>query len=231
MNIAICISGQPRCFQKGFESLTKNILNNYNSCDIFIHTWFTNELVGVTFDTTHQGSRNKVGTYEPNTIEQILERFKPKSFLVDKPKTFNWDLPFTPNNLRDGVQPNNVYSMFYSIYKSIQLKTEYEMLHNLKYDVVVRTRFDLSLPEPLLFDTYDLNTIVVPQSNNTSVVYDIFGFSNSNNMNCYGNTFINIEDVWSPDKHFIGEQLLTDNIKKCNIPVTPINYRADLYRA
>ena len=47
MKIALCISGQPRSFEKGYEYHYKNIIEN-NDVDVFIHTWKSpnlNELI------------------------------------------------------------------------------------------------------------------------------------------------------------------------------------------
>ena len=38
MKIAVCISGQPRNYEKGYQELKKWFLGKYD-CDVYIHTW------------------------------------------------------------------------------------------------------------------------------------------------------------------------------------------------
>ena len=39
MKVALCLSGQPRVVEVGYQKLKATILDN-NDVDIFIHTWF-----------------------------------------------------------------------------------------------------------------------------------------------------------------------------------------------
>ena len=38
MKIALCLSGQARSFEQGYEYYKKNLLDHYD-VDVFIHTW------------------------------------------------------------------------------------------------------------------------------------------------------------------------------------------------
>jgi hypothetical protein len=40
MKIALCLSGQPRCFEQGFEYHKKNLLDRYD-VTVFCHVWQT----------------------------------------------------------------------------------------------------------------------------------------------------------------------------------------------
>ena len=42
MRIALCLSGQPRSFEKGYEYHKKNLLDHHD-VDTFIHTWKCDE--------------------------------------------------------------------------------------------------------------------------------------------------------------------------------------------
>ena len=59
MKIALCLSGQPRSFEKGYEYHKKNLLDQYN-VDVFIHTWESDD------------SKKYVDLYEPE--EYIIEK-------------------------------------------------------------------------------------------------------------------------------------------------------------
>ena len=49
MKIAVCISGLPRNYDKGFKELKKWFLNKYD-CDVYIHTWYDTTSI---FETGH----------------------------------------------------------------------------------------------------------------------------------------------------------------------------------
>ena len=39
MKVALCLSGQPRAVEVGYQKLYNTVLK-YNDVDVFIHTWF-----------------------------------------------------------------------------------------------------------------------------------------------------------------------------------------------
>jgi hypothetical protein len=230
MRIALCISGQPRFFKEGYASLKENFLNRYD-CDIFIHSWHSNDLVGQSYDTTHNGSANKVGIIEKNIPEYILNLYKPTKYLFEEPKIFPSVLSYTSENLKDGVNPNGVYSMFYSIFKANEIKKQYEIEIAKEYDIVIRLRFDLQYNSLLQLENFDNSKLYVLRSGNPLVYYDIFGFGSSSLMNEYANVYYDIEKVWDPNKHFIGENILTDGLILKGIQATKIDYTVNLIRS
>ena len=64
MKIALCLSGQPRSFEKGYEYHYKNIIEN-NDVDVFIHCW----------DTKYEN--------------QLVELYKPKKYSFEKQIIFD----------------------------------------------------------------------------------------------------------------------------------------------
>lgn len=229
MKVGLCLSGQPRFFKQGFLEIKKIFLDRYD-CDTFFHTWHSDSLVGEGYDSTHSGAGNRIGEVEENTPDKLVELYKPISFLIEEPKNFKHNLNLTVDNLREGVQPNNIFSMFYSINKSIEIKRQYENLNNFEYDCTVRLRFDLSFSDYIELEKYSPEQLYVLRSGNPNVYYDIFGFGTSTFMDYYGNTFNDIERVWDPYKHFIGENILTDSLVLNKVPVYKLDYRVDLIR-
>jgi len=229
MRVALCISGQPRFFEQGFMEIKKMFLDRYN-CDVFLHTWHSDSLVGTKYNSTHSGATNLVGLVEANTPSRLLELYKPTAHQIEEPKKFEHNINFSSENLRDGIQPNNVFSMFYSICRSIELKTAYEKEHNFTYDVVVRLRFDLSFAESFNLEQYPMPLLYVTKSGNPTVYYDIFGFGSSELMNFYGNVFYNIEEAWNLNSHFVGERLLTDGLNVQNVQAHKIDLQVNLIR-
>jgi len=65
---------------------------------------------------------------EPN-LPEVIDLYKPKKYLTTKSKQFQNMVSFGP--------------MLYSIMMANEVKKNYEIEHNFRYDLVIKTRFDL----------------------------------------------------------------------------------------
>ena len=83
MKIALCISGQPRAYEKGYDDIKKYYLDKYN-IDVFIHTWKDNIYKGTPF--FEGDDKTKVYEYNKNMYSDLVGLYNPKSFLIDKPE-------------------------------------------------------------------------------------------------------------------------------------------------
>jgi hypothetical protein len=90
--IALCLSGQARSFQKGYEYHKKNLLDHYD-VDVFIHAW------------------------DFEDIEEYAKLYNPVAFMVENPLVGDFDQKYTntPNAVKH--PPRFTVSMLYSIYK------------------------------------------------------------------------------------------------------------------
>jgi hypothetical protein len=123
--------------------------------DIFISTW-----EGSGFTKNHSFAYLHIQDELPKTDaefnnvdpkidqDEIRKMFNPKAMIVDSP-----DNP-TINDIRskfigrlDGcrVQVESVALMYYRIFDCNNLKKKYEAENNMKYDIVIRSRFDLAM--------------------------------------------------------------------------------------
>ena len=52
MKIAICLSGQPRFFEKGFENMKNKVLTLNQECsfDFFVHCWYNEKNIDKGYD-------------------------------------------------------------------------------------------------------------------------------------------------------------------------------------
>ena len=66
LKIALCFSGQPRSFEKGFEYYQKNLFDHYD-VDVFIHTWKCAE------------------------ANDLVDVYKPTAIMADEPLKQNFD--------------------------------------------------------------------------------------------------------------------------------------------
>ena len=93
MNVALCLSGQPRDLKIGIDSIKNNIiLPNQNSCnfDVFCHYWFNENLIGQPFDSAQQSQNYKMGMWDQNTHEYI-NNLSPRDSFYESPNSDVWD--------------------------------------------------------------------------------------------------------------------------------------------
>lgn len=143
--VAICLSGQSRHWRissknikKFFETnKTQNIFNVPIEYDYFIHTWDTNTWRypkthhTVFYDEKHNDKDDIEKEFNPIYIEQ--EEWDDSKYLRA------WD------------------PLFYSFYRSLMLKRQYEIEKNFEYDVVVKARLDVIYNPHFTFNIQNMN--------------------------------------------------------------------------
>lgn len=226
--IALCLSGQLRFLEHGYyENILPFILDG-NSVDVFIHTW--------TVDDEQDGKSYINGGGFPmgspvtkQSMLQVMELYNPVKCLIQK------QIPFEngkyPERTLPGIKSHNLFSMFYSIYKSNQLKKEYEKENNFTYDIVIRCRFDIKLDKKIDL-TSDMSKVYLPfNCFDTSIGYvDSVGYSNSINMDIYSDTFNNIDTIMANyDIGFCGEYILRKQLDSNNLQINNTFWHS-LYR-
>ena len=139
MKIATCLSGHSR-----------NYLYNHPNfpfeTDYFISSCWQS---GIPNENTEEfvsyHTQNNVETDMVN-INEIVNLYKPNlyEFLNDKelPKEL---IKFDNHRTLSGGILIHIGLMFYRIYRANLLKKEYELLNNFKYDLVIRSRFDIKV--------------------------------------------------------------------------------------
>ena len=155
MKVALCLSGQPRVIDIGYQKL-KNALLDHNDVDVFVHTWFDDE--NLSTESVIPGREGH--QINPHAIDQIIHLYKPKAISVEKPKTWNrqfeypqktfekahtWALEIPGDNPIEkatGYLDNTTHCMWYSILMSNITKERYATESNTHYDWVIRNRFD-----------------------------------------------------------------------------------------
>lgn len=138
MRIAICLSGQPRTWEKCMARC-KEIFTPIGEVDFFFHLWDYNTLPNLL--ATHNGGieiKDEILTIEEK--EKIISYLKPKKFLFEKRKNIEYWNTSIPIEQQFGPWCRE---QFYSIYYASLLKREYEIENDFRYDIVVRYRSDL----------------------------------------------------------------------------------------
>jgi Type II intron maturase len=170
-------------------------LINFNDYDVFIHTW--------------EGPLNK-----------DCYLYEPKSILIEPQKNV------VPSNVKESSKEAFThFSMFYSIKESLRLLNEYEQKNNIKYDSIIRTRFDVSLESKLNIEQFDLREGVYSPNvcGNPAVISDWLNFSVAENIKLYGDIYDNIVNYFKVGVNITsGEELITYMLKNNNILIKKI---------
>jgi len=143
--IALCLSGQPRNFQNGFNNIKQTILDE--NVDVHLHGWWHVEDVDKQYLVTpHTGFRYQYYNL-PDTDKQLIESYKPKTYIFERSQFF-----FMPRPYNIYVPHTNIYSRysamatkFYSMEKTLINIKQYEKDNNIEYDWILLTRYDIAL--------------------------------------------------------------------------------------
>ena len=178
-----------------------------NNADVFIHTYFDKD--NLYMEKTHLDRGNC--TIESSIIDTILELYKPKAYLVEKPKNFSKiNLKMTEYRLKSSREQNKhknwtddqhtahiikqIMSQSYSIYKSNELKENYANENGFVYDYVIRLRFDLLPQNVLICKHYNPNFIYYQEMEHPdNIISDWINFGSNLIMNIYSSIYLQLE--------------------------------------
>jgi hypothetical protein len=218
-----------------FELLNENNKNITQNVDIFVHTWDT---IGYKFHnplTNKYDIDNSCGLNEA----RFLELIHPKKYIVENENNvinkiqnlYEWDI-IKCHTFHD---PLRNYLQMYSITFANNLKTNYEKNTGVKYEVIVKSRFDI-----LFIDSYidiinsmeiEDNTIYMPEQCNELCIKDwgglndVFFFGNSHVMNKILNLCDNIDMYLTDSKFFNLENFLVSSVKLNNFKIKRVNIK------
>lgn len=113
--------------------------------------------------------------------------------------------------------PNKIYSMFYSVMMSNQLKLKYEEDNNFKYDLVIMVRSDLffDIDTNFVLDTnvLNINDNMYSGIHVNKFLNDHFCISSSENIDKYSSLYKNINEYVTNDE-MVAEIILKKHIDK-----------------
>mgnify|MGYP003139570030 CR=1 FL=1 len=161
MNIAICISGEPRSYEYIKDSI-HNIKKRYTDCtiDIFCHLWdnVTSKNIIQKIDNKNQileelhitdgviENKDILYDYGKSFWEYIKQKESEGYRSIKKLKKVWKDQDILINHIKNSNSPP--LSQLISMCKSNMIRINYERKHNIKYDFVIRTRTDVSFKAP-----------------------------------------------------------------------------------
>lgn len=190
MNVALLISGQAR-FWKNFRvtDYSKDV-NLY----IFFHSWsYTNPdsiKRNSCYSVLNPGFRGYHTDYSASN--ELVEFLKPQSHEISD---FEKMEPFFRSDSRkfvniEGPCRYSVLPMLYSIWRVYELASTFSEKHNIQFDLMVRTRFDVRLKQPLDYTKFtENNKVYIPDSNHYVGLNDNFGVASHGIIGVYSGIY------------------------------------------
>lgn len=229
MKVALCLSGQPRCALKTFPYIYENIIQP-NNADVFIHMNYDAENPYI--EKRHLDNGNCI--LEKGIHQQVIDLYKPIRYLVEKPKQmFKPTIMFPENRILDVMNMNKhrnmtreeskihsckqLLSMYYSIYKSNELKETYANENGFVYDYVIRLRFDCLPYDKIYVMDKNPNFIYYFHLNQPDeLISDWINFGSNSIMNIYSSMYLNVEYL-NTFLFFKKEERLENKLEPSNI--------------
>lgn len=230
MKVAVCISGGIRYPHLGLKSIQKIIPNEY--VKVFIHTWkiedkdsFLKTIWGLEYKEKDKIVETNLSCFDDYNYEKLLvENYEETQ---KKFENLLSNLKFAPSDHENKDQFRNdvgPLSMHYSIYKSNQLKIEYEKENNIVFDWVIRMRTDSDFRH----DVLDLSTLEsnlnIPSGEDwaENAINDQFAIGTSHAMNLYSSLYHNIH--YTQSSKYYPETLLFTHLENMKLSANRIDF-------
>lgn len=189
MKIALCLSGQIRSFKIAFEYMNKNLLS-CNDVDVYFHTW------------------------SKNWDDDVLSLYKPKNFIIEDQSCFR----LKKQDYRIAGNNHPAFNTF-MMYRSNMMVNTIRKSFDIKYDWIIRTRFDFALNTKIDFSLlnsekmYYCNT---RSNSNYTEVNDQVVISKNEGMDMITSIYHNIDRYHDEGCIVNGENLLQWHLFKNN---------------
>jgi hypothetical protein len=239
MKIAMTISGQPRRYKHGFKELKRWFLDRYD-IDVYLHAWQDKQFYK--YDFFNESKLKHVYNVEENTYQNLVDWYQPKDYLFEK--TIKFDA--TELKGRHNQRLNSQMGMWMS------LKRAWDLLEKsgIKYDLVIKTRYDLLWthrvaetcvfleditqinPESVNYFEYPPHWKMADQLNDTFAVggYDVMKVYHNVFPQMLRTIFVDPEYYHFYYDMFVNETLIRQHLRNYGIPLSPIYHGFNGYR-
>ena len=212
MKVAICYNGFARNYMPYFYNTKAKLIdsNPDYDFDIYISTWDTiNSAESHAYERRNDSNFNSLDVY---TLKNLIN---PVSMQIDK---FKGSI-FEKYSKYKGVNNTKaVFSQFYKLLQVKQLMEQHIEMYELKYDIVIKLRFDYEILSIIKFQELDMNLFHVEDENGgTEWISDKFSISNLENFKIFTNFYNQIEILMIELGTNIPELLLAEYFKKVNL--------------
>lgn len=204
--VALCISGQPRKALETYPYIYEYIIKP-NNADVFIHMHYDSNNRYI--EKAHADNGNCL--LEEKIDKKVIELYQPKSYLIECPRNFQKPNIKIPEKRLENIKRMNCHknwtdeehrshivkqltSMYYSIYKSNELKEVYANENGIVYDYVIRIRFDILPREPIICSNIDPNYIhYLEIGQPDDLISDWLNIGSNSIMNIYSSLYLNMD--------------------------------------
>ena len=108
---------------------------------------------------------------------------------------------------------SSVFNMWWGIYQANELKKQYEEQNGFKYDIVIRTRFDIEILEEVELRNWN-NSLFIPMgSDHRDGFNDFLAYGKSHIMDYYCSNFHNLVDYIKEGELIHPERLLRKHLQ------------------
>jgi hypothetical protein len=216
MRAALCISGLPREFKRSYPSIKKYILDLVET-DIFIYTW--DAIKQPYFDI-----EGAIRYPDEGPLREYYDLYKPVAYHAER-----WDETVEKSFYKEKYEENRhphasivrYQAMLYTIYQCNELKNEYERIHGVKYDVVIKGRSDFELLRPMnleeLKEASSNRILYTDVLRPDGMVSDILWFGNKEVIDIACNLWKEFDGYHSKGVQFNTEILFPHHLKNHNI--------------
>jgi len=201
MRIAICLSGEMRTFDTEVVKSGLKVLE-YLDADVFISTW---KHKGISCASDEPGSKDILSVKSDDNLEDEIKSIY-KNLKGLEIENFNDWVNSVPsqiselmrNNYSTNGNPVTSPPCLYKIKKANDLKRQYEIDNNFRYDIVIRDRPDNFHIEKFKIENLNPKTIYSLNCGTAfwpNRIYEAFFYGDSDSMDIVSNSYDRIMDL------------------------------------
>ena len=232
MKVALLLHGLTRRYDMSFPFIKENIIDKLNA-DTFISCWDNQVKEEEIGKGENLNLKKMINLYNPTRYdEEIYNEEIEKNFTSEKYlNIFNQPQVHYKNNW------SRLFAFYYKVWKSNELKSQYEFEKNFKYDVVIKWRTDVLIKDVLTKELLneiknDNNSIYMPFGH-CGETNDMVYMANSNTMDKICKLYYNLEivaDKIAPEPSYEKHLLTWINMNNINIKYFNINWQFLTFR-
>lgn len=219
MKTAVLLSGQFRNAKECYPSLYEHLIRPYKA-DVFIDSWLPNNY---TLDHRNQFIPNDM------TVDEVLMEYRPKlstfeDFDNSKLMTALSKVDIKNRQAFDGSWAHetivpNIFYMYYKVWRAFDLMKNYESLNEIKYDCVIRMRFDLSFESFPIIEPQPGSVYVPSGSDHRGGLNDLMALGDNATMEKYCLLFPSLFNYANSGMGFHPESVLRQHLEMSRVKV------------
>lgn len=233
LNVAVVLSGTQKFPERSVETI--RFLESLYNVKTFCHCWEN------TKQLTQYNSAIRHYEYEDNPAEPHLKKYRNITYKLEKIDDHMSYFNDLWSQVKNGHVRNNssYFSMYYSMKQADIMRRNYEIQNNMKFDCVVRMRFDSLMKGKFKLTSCNLRHINVPidyqyafekpEGSKPRGINDQFAFGPSDHMTQYFNCFDNIISICNSGTYFCSHAILGQHLLNCKVPVDRPNVTVNIY--